>query len=65
VGSEISIGTPREWNKELDNRLKKELWTFTANRIAVRFAFEAQNASGLVAPDVALSARFDNVPAFA
>ncbi|RUX99422.1 DUF1348 family protein, partial [Mesorhizobium sp. M7A.F.Ca.CA.004.04.1.1] len=30
----------RKWNKELDYRLVKELWTFAGNRIAVRFAYE-------------------------
>jgi len=28
----------RKWVKELDYRLIKELWAFTDNRIAVRFA---------------------------
>ena len=28
----------REWNRELDYRLIKELWAFHENRIAVRFA---------------------------
>jgi len=30
----------RKWNKELNYRLIKELWAFTDNRIAVRFAYE-------------------------
>ncbi len=30
----------RKWNRELDYRLIKELWAFTDNRIAVRFAYE-------------------------
>ncbi len=30
----------RKWTKELDYRLIKELWAFTGNRIAVRFAYE-------------------------
>ncbi len=30
----------RKWNRELDYRLIKELWTFHHNRIAVRFAYE-------------------------
>ncbi|MDN3588665.1 nuclear transport factor 2 family protein [Pedobacter aquatilis] len=33
----------KKWSKELDYRLKKELWSFTANRIAVRFEYEYQN----------------------
>jgi nuclear transport factor 2 (NTF2) superfamily protein len=36
----------RKWNKELDYRLIKELWTFQANRIAVRFAYEWHDDSG-------------------
>jgi nuclear transport factor 2 (NTF2) superfamily protein len=30
----------RKWAKELEYRLIKELWAFTNNRIAVRFAYE-------------------------
>lgn len=30
----------RKWRRELDYRLIKELWAFTDNRIAVRFAYE-------------------------
>jgi uncharacterized protein len=30
----------RKWAKELDYRLIKELWAFTANHIAVRYAYE-------------------------
>lgn len=29
-----------KWSRELDYRLIKELWAFTVNRIAVRFAYE-------------------------
>jgi nuclear transport factor 2 (NTF2) superfamily protein len=36
----------RKWNKELDYRLIKELWTFQGNRIAVRFAYEWHDDSG-------------------
>jgi uncharacterized protein len=36
----------RKWNKELDYRLIKELWTFGADRIAVRFAYEWHDDSG-------------------
>ncbi|WP_316828829.1 nuclear transport factor 2 family protein [Pedobacter miscanthi] len=35
-----------KWAKELDYKLKKELWTFAENRIAVRFEYEWRNASG-------------------
>ncbi len=30
----------RKWEKELDYRLIKELWSWTDNRIAVRYAYE-------------------------
>jgi uncharacterized protein len=36
----------RKWEKELDYRLKKELWSFTDNRISVRFEYEWHDASG-------------------
>ena len=36
----------RKWNKELDYRLIKEMWTFGDNRIAVRFAYEWHDDSG-------------------
>lgn len=36
----------RKWTRELDYRLIKELWAFTENRIAVRFAYEFHDDSG-------------------
>ncbi|NBV75647.1 MAG: nuclear transport factor 2 family protein [Methylococcaceae bacterium] len=36
----------RKWAQELDYRLIKELWAFTDNRIAVRFAYEWHDESG-------------------
>lgn len=36
----------RKWAKELDYRLKKELWSFTDNRISVCFEYEWHNAAG-------------------
>ena len=36
----------RKWNKELEYRLIKEVWTFGGNRIAVRFAYEWHDDSG-------------------
>lgn len=36
----------QKWVKELDYKLKKELWAFTDNRIAVRFEYEWHDASG-------------------
>jgi nuclear transport factor 2 (NTF2) superfamily protein len=35
-----------KWQKELDYKLKKELWAFADNRIAVRFEYEYCNADG-------------------
>ena len=36
----------RKWDRELEYRLIKELWAFTDNRIAVRFAYEWHDDSG-------------------
>jgi nuclear transport factor 2 (NTF2) superfamily protein len=36
----------RKWARELDYRLIKELWAFTGDRIAVRFAYEWHDDSG-------------------
>jgi nuclear transport factor 2 (NTF2) superfamily protein len=36
----------RKWSHELDYKLRKELWAFTDNRIAVRFEYEWHNDSG-------------------
>lgn len=36
----------RKWRRELDYRLIKELWAFSENRIAVRFAYEWHDDSG-------------------
>lgn len=36
----------RKWDKEQEYRLKKELWSFTENRIAVRFEYEWHDAAG-------------------
>jgi nuclear transport factor 2 (NTF2) superfamily protein len=36
----------RKWAKELDYRLRKELWCFYENRIAVRFEYEWHDESG-------------------
>lgn len=35
-----------KWEKEKDYKLKKELWAFTGNRIAVRFEYEYHDAGG-------------------
>jgi nuclear transport factor 2 (NTF2) superfamily protein len=36
----------RKWQRELDYRLIKELWSFRDDRIAVRFAYEWHDDSG-------------------
>jgi len=36
----------RKWQRELDYKLKKELWAFTGHRIAVRFEYEFHDAGG-------------------
>jgi nuclear transport factor 2 (NTF2) superfamily protein len=36
----------RKWNRELDYRLKKELWGFRENRMAVKFQYEWHDDSG-------------------
>lgn len=35
-----------KWQKELDYRLTKSLWSFTEDRIAVRFQYEYHDADG-------------------
>ncbi|MVN90319.1 nuclear transport factor 2 family protein [Mucilaginibacter aquatilis] len=35
-----------KWERELNYKLRKELWAFTDNRIAVRFEYEYQDLSG-------------------
>jgi nuclear transport factor 2 (NTF2) superfamily protein len=36
----------RKWARELDYRLRKELWGFRGNRMAVRFEYEFHDAVG-------------------
>ena len=43
---EIVAFLTRKWERELEYRLIKELWTFGGNRIAVRFAYECHDAEG-------------------
>ncbi len=38
--TEIEAFLTRKWERELDYRLIKELWAWSGNRIAVRFAYE-------------------------
>ncbi|HWA46577.1 MAG TPA: nuclear transport factor 2 family protein [Hypericibacter adhaerens] len=44
--AEIEAFLTRKWQRELDYRLIKELWTFAGNRIAVRFVYEWHDDSG-------------------
>ena len=43
---QIEAFLTRKWVRELDYRLIKELWAYTGNRIAVRFAYEYHDDSG-------------------
>ena len=43
---EIVAFLARKWARELDYRLIKEVWTFSGDRIAVRFAYEWRDDSG-------------------
>jgi hypothetical protein len=36
----------RKWEHELDYALRKQLWAFTGDRIAVRFQYESHDAEG-------------------
>ena len=43
---EVKAFLRRKWARELDYRLIKELWAFTGDVIAVRFAYEWHDDSG-------------------
>jgi nuclear transport factor 2 (NTF2) superfamily protein len=43
---EIVAFLRRKWNAELDYALRKELWAFGSDRIAVRFQYEWHDAAG-------------------
>ncbi len=43
---EVQAFLKEKWSKEREYRLIKELWAFTDNRIAVRFAYEWQDMMG-------------------
>ena len=36
----------RKWSRELDYALRKDLWSFEGNRIAVRFQYESRDPNG-------------------
>ena len=44
--NEIQKFLAGKWERELDYRLTKSLWSFTGNRIAVRFQYEYHDAAG-------------------
>jgi nuclear transport factor 2 (NTF2) superfamily protein len=44
--AEIVAFLTAKWERELDYALRKELWAFEANRIAVRFQYECHDAGG-------------------
>lgn len=41
--AEVQQFLENKWSTELDYKLKKELWAYTDNRIAVRFEYEYRN----------------------
>ncbi|MFG2294875.1 DUF1348 family protein [Streptomyces sp. NPDC048603] len=43
---EIRAFLTEKWERELDYRLRKELWSYTGNRISVRFEYEWHDAEG-------------------
>jgi len=44
--SEVVQFLTKKWEKEQDYKLKKELWSFTGNRISVRFEYEWHDQQG-------------------
>jgi len=43
---EVKSFLTAKWEKELEYKLKKELWAFTDNKIAVRFEYEWHDNNG-------------------
>lgn len=43
---EVIAFLKRKWKKEIDYKLKKELWGFRENRMAVRFEYEYRTPEG-------------------
>ena len=43
---EAKVFLKNKWEKELDYKIKKELWGFRENRMAVRFEYEWHNEAG-------------------
>jgi uncharacterized protein len=44
--AEIIAFLRRKWSRELGYALRKDMWSFGGNRIAVRFQYESHDASG-------------------
>ncbi|MEU9445710.1 nuclear transport factor 2 family protein [Streptomyces sp. NPDC048304] len=44
--AEIVAFLTTKWERELDYALRKDLWAFDGNRIAVRFQYESHDADG-------------------
>ena len=44
--AQIAAFLERKWAGELDYALRKDLWTFGPNRIAVRFQYESRDVHG-------------------
>ena len=44
--AEIVAFLTRKWAREQEYALRKDLWAFSGNRIAVRFQYECRDASG-------------------
>jgi uncharacterized protein len=43
---EVKAFLTHKWQTELDYKLKKELWSFTENKIGVRFEYEFHDQNG-------------------
>lgn len=43
---EVIAFLTRKWERERDYRLRKNLWSWSENRIAVRFQYESRDADG-------------------
>jgi nuclear transport factor 2 (NTF2) superfamily protein len=44
--AEIADFLRRKWERELDYALRKDLWAFSDDRIAVRFQYESRDGNG-------------------
>ena len=44
--AEIVAFLAQKWDRELEYALRKDLWAYSGNRIAVRFQYESRDASG-------------------